>query len=63
MKAISTVGPLTSILEQYDDACMAAEDARLILERKKWQLCQFAIDQNMLDVLTVNVNKLRKYRD
>jgi hypothetical protein len=63
MKAISTVGPLTSILEQYDDAHMAAEEARLNLEQKKFQLTQFAIDQNMLDVLTVNVNKFRKYTD
>lgn len=59
MKKLST-GPLESMIEQYDDAQTEMEDARNKLQQKKWQLCQFAIDQNYLDCLTVNVNKLRQ---
>ena len=59
MKKLST-GPLESMLEQYENAWIAEQDARMELDRKKMQLCQFAVDQNMLDCLTVNVNKLKR---
>jgi hypothetical protein len=62
MKKLST-GPLDSMLDQYDDAREQYENARIALENKKYQLCQLAIDQNWLDCLTVNVNRMRRYTD
>ena len=59
MKKLST-GPLESMLDQYDHAEYKLESAREELEQTKLQLIQFAVDQNMLDCLTVNVNKLKR---
>jgi hypothetical protein len=62
MKMLSTVGPLDSLLGQYDEARELSQRAQEKERDKKWQLIQYAIDQNMLDCLTINVNKLRQYR-
>ena len=59
MRKLST-GPLESMLEQYEDAWRLHEQAKIELDHKKMQLCQFAVDQNYLDCLTVNVNKLKR---
>ena len=61
MNKLSTVGTLTDMLDRHHAAQVAVRVANEEAIQRKWQLCQYAIDNNMLDCLTVNVSKLEKY--
>ena len=59
MRKLST-GPLDEMLAEYDEVQETLEHVRREAEQRKLLLIQFAVDQNMLDCLTLNINKLRQ---
>jgi hypothetical protein len=53
---------LGGLLNSHDDAEYAAREANENLAKQKHKLCAYAIENHLLDCLTVNINKLKRYR-
>jgi len=52
---------LDGMLNDHENALYVARDAQDNLEKQKHRLCAYAIENHLLDCLTVNVNKLKRY--